>query len=192
MDCVPEGIVNEVIDRFRDAYAIYLYGGSLDCSGGDVDVAVFTRSPPRGIPAIEGNVDLHIFNEPHLTLFFVYIIKAGHLIYGSPLSIDVDLAIRNELDRVGERVFIFLNSDDEVMVCKSLKELMYLLAAVKCSIDRSSNWYRMVKCLEGLGIRAPIEFKNCLNPPDVDMLRRVGEPVLRSIVRELGVFVSNI
>ncbi|WP_252901544.1 hypothetical protein [Vulcanisaeta sp. JCM 14467] len=50
MDCVPVHVINEVIDKFRDAYAIYVYGGSLDCSGGDIDIAVFTEKSAWGSP----------------------------------------------------------------------------------------------------------------------------------------------
>ena len=182
---MPVHVINEVIDRFRDAYAIYVYGGSLDCSGGDIDIAVFTEEAPGEVPRVGDNVDLQVFKEPRNTLFFVYVIKTGRLIYGRPLNIDVDSAIRHELELVDEREFLFLNSDDEVVVCKSLKELLFLLAAIKCGIHESSNWYRMVKCLSGLGIDVPIEFKHCLNPPDVDTLRNVGKPVLEKVMQEL-------
>ena len=185
MDCVPSSVIDEVINRFRGAYAIYVYGGSLDCSGGDVDIAVFMEEVPREVPRVGENVDLQVFREPRNTLFFVYVIKTGRLVYGRPLDIDVDSVIRRELELIDEREFLFLNSDDEVVVCKSLKELLFLLAAIRCGIHGSSNWYRMVKCLSGLGINVPIEFKHCLNPPDVDRLRNVGEPVLRRVMQEL-------
>lgn len=185
VDCVPKHLIDDVINRFKDAYAIYVYGGSLDCSGGDVDIAVFMEGIPREIPRIGDNVDLQVFRKPRNTLFFVYVIKTGRLIYGSPLDIDVNSAIRNELELIDEREFLFLNSDDEVVVCKSLKELLFLLAAIKCGIQGSSNWYRMVKCLNGLGIDVPIEFKYCLNPPSIDVLRSIGEPVLKRVIQEL-------
>ncbi|MGC9180521.1 MAG: hypothetical protein ACP5GZ_10010 [Vulcanisaeta sp.] len=185
MDCIPEDIINEVINRFRNAYAIYVYGGSLDCSGGDVDIAVFMEEIPREVPRIGDNVDLQVFRKPRNSLFFVYIIKTGRLVYGNSLDIDVDSAIKNELEMIDEREFLFLNSDDETMVCKSLKELLFLLAALKCGIYGSSNWYRMVKCLGDLGINAPSEFKHCLNPPSIDVLRQVGEPILRRVIWEL-------
>ncbi|MGC8607854.1 MAG: hypothetical protein ACP5L5_09890 [Vulcanisaeta sp.] len=185
MDCIPEDIINEVINRFRNAYAIYVYGGSLDCSGGDVDIAVFMEEIPREVPRIGDNVDLQVFRKPRNSLFFVYIIKTGRLVYGNSLDIDVDSAIKNELEMIDEREFLFLNSDDETMVCKSLKELLFLLAALKCGIYGSSNWYRMVKCLGDLGINAPSEFKRCLNPPSIDVLRQVGEPILRRVIWEL-------
>ncbi|WP_243678063.1 hypothetical protein [Vulcanisaeta distributa] len=54
MNCIPKDIINEVIDRFRNAYAIYVYGGSLDCSGGDVDIAVFMEELPKEIPRMGG------------------------------------------------------------------------------------------------------------------------------------------
>ena len=185
MDCVPVHVINEVIDKFRDAYAIYVYGGSLDCSGGDIDIAVFTEKVPREVPRVGDNVDLQVFKEPRNTLFFVYVIKTGRLIYGRPLNIDVNSAIRHELELIDDREFLFLNSEDEVVVCKSLKELLFLLAAIRCGINKSSNWYRMVKCLGGFGIDVPIEFKHCLNPPDVDTLRNVGKPVLEKVMQEL-------
>ncbi len=185
VDCIPEDIINEVINRFRNAYAIYVYGGSLDCSGGDVDIAVFMEEIPREVPRIGDNVDLQVFRKPRNSLFFVYIIKTGRLVYGNSLDIDVDSAIKNELEMIDEREFLFLNSDDEAMVCKSLKELLFLLAALKCGIYGSSNWYRMVKCLGDLGINAPSEFKHCLNPPSIDVLRQVGEPILRRVIWEL-------
>ncbi|WP_237699716.1 nucleotidyltransferase domain-containing protein [Vulcanisaeta moutnovskia] len=185
MDCIPEDIINEVINRFRNAYAIYVYGGSLDCSGGDVDIAVFMEEIPREVPRIGDNVDLQVFRKPRNSLFFVYIIKTGRLVYGNSLDIDVDSAIKNELEMIDEREFLFLNSDDEATVCKSLKELLFLLAALKCGIYGSSNWYRMVKCLGDLGINAPSEFKHCLNPPSIDVLRQVGEPILRRVIWEL-------
>ncbi|MFP3305290.1 MAG: hypothetical protein RXN89_04300, partial [Vulcanisaeta sp.] len=96
-----------------------------------------------------------------------------------------------EISRIEERVFIFRNSEDEVMVCKSLKELMFLLAALTCGIDDSSNWYRMSRCLGGLGIEAPPEFKHCLNPPGMDVLRTVGEPVLNEVINELRRVLGN-
>ena len=182
---MPVHVINEVINKFGDAYAIYVYGGSLDCSGGDIDIAVFTEEVPREVPRVGDNVDLQVFKEPRNTLFFVYVIKTGRLIYGHPLNIDVNSAIKHELELIDEREFLFLNSDDEVMVCKSLKELLFLLAAIMCGIYESSNWYRMVKCLGGLGIDVPIEFKHCLNPPDVDTLRNVGKPVLEKVMQEL-------
>ena len=185
MDCVPRHVIDEVINRFRSAYAIYVYGGSLDCSGGDIDIAVFMEEMPREVPRIRNDVDLQVFRRPRNTLFFVYVIKTGQLIYGNPLDIDVDSAIKNELEMIDEREFVFLNSDDEVMVCKSLKELLFLLAAIRCGIYESSNWYRMVKCLGGLGINVPSEFKHCLNPPGIDILRHVGEPILRRVIWEL-------
>ncbi|ADY01062.1 hypothetical protein VMUT_0852 [Vulcanisaeta moutnovskia 768-28] len=185
VDCIPEDIINEVINRFRNAYAIYVYGGSLDCSGGDVDIAVFMEEIPREVPRIGDNVDLQVFRKPRNSLFFVYIIKTGRLVYGNSLDIDVDSAIKNELEMIDEREFLFLNSDDEATVCKSLKELLFLLAALKCGIYGSSNWYRMVKCLGDLGINAPSEFKHCLNPPSIDVLRQVGEPILRRVIWEL-------
>lgn len=189
VDCIPKDIINEVINRFRSAYAIYVYGGSLDCSGGDVDIAVFMEELPKEIPRIGGdNVDLQVFRRPRNTLFFVYVIKTGRLIYGNPIDIDVDSAIRNELGgMIDEREFLFLNSDDEVMVCKSLKELMFLLAAIKCGIYESSNWYRMTRCLSNLGINAPVEFKHCLRPPSIEVLRGVGEPVLSKVMQELRI-----
>ncbi|WP_243665963.1 hypothetical protein [Vulcanisaeta sp. JCM 16159] len=187
MNCIPKDVINEVINRFRSAYAIYVYGGSLDCSGGDVDIAVFIEELPKEIPRIGDNVDLQVFRRPRNTLFFVYVIKTGKLIYGNPLDIDVDLTIRNELGMIDEREFIFLNSDDEIMVCKSLKELMFLLAAIKCGIYESSNWYRMARCLSNLSINAPIEFKLCLRPPSIDVLRGVGEPVLSKVMQELRI-----
>ncbi|GAB6946187.1 hypothetical protein JCM16161A_03170 [Vulcanisaeta sp. JCM 16161] len=186
-DCIPKDVINEVINRFRGAHAIYVYGGSLDCSGGDIDIAVFMEEIPKEIPKIGDNVDLQVFKNPRNTLFFVYVIKTGRLIYGNPLDIDVNLAIRNELGMIDEREFLFLNSDDEVVVCKSLKELLFLLAAIKCGIHESSNWYRMVRCLSGLGVNVPIEFKHCLNPPGIDILRSVGEPVLDRVVQELRI-----
>ena len=189
---MPAHVINEVIDQFRDAYAIYVYGGSLDCSGGDIDIAVFTEKVPGEVPRVGDNVDLQVFKEPRNTLFFVYVIKTGRLIYGRPLNIDVDSAIRHELELIDEREFLFLNSDDEVVVCKSLKELLFLLAAIKCGIQGSSNWYKMIRCLGGLGINVPIEFKHCLNPPDVDILRNVGGPVLRRVMQELRIAKQGI
>ncbi len=140
----------------------------------------------RRFPGWGDNVDLQVFRKPRNTLFFVYVIKTGRLIYGNPLDIDVNSAIRNELGgMIDEREFLFLNSDDEVMVCKSLKELMFLLAAIKCGIYESSNWYRMARCLSGLGINVPVEFKHCLKPPGIDVLRSVGEPILNRVMQEL-------
>ncbi len=185
VDCIPKDLINEIINMFRNAYAIYVYGGSLDCSGGDIDIAVFMEEPPREIPMIGNNVDLQVFKRPRNTLFFVYVIKTGQLIYGNPLDIDINASIRNELEMVDEREFLFLNSDDEVVVCKSLKELMFLLAAIKCGIHGSSNWYKMVNCLSSLGINVPTEFKHCLNPPSIDVLRNVGKPVLIRVIQEL-------
>ncbi len=184
--CVPTELVKELIRKFSNAYAIYVYGGVLDCSGGDIDVAVFMEDIPSEIPRFN-NVDLQIFKKPANTLFFVYVVRTGILIYGNPINIDISEAVRNELGKIDERVFIFNESEDEVMVCKSLKELLFLLAAIKCGIHGSSNWYRMVKCLSSLGINVPIEFKHCLNPPSIDTLRSVGKLVLDRVVQELRI-----
>jgi len=192
LDCVPKELINEVINRFRDAVAIYVYGGSLDCSGGDIDIAVFTNNIPSEMPNLGERVDLQIFRNPLNTLFFVYVIKTGVLVYGEPIHVNVDVAIRNEISRIEERVFIFRNSEDEVMVCKSLKELMFLLAALTCGIDGSSNWYRMSGCLKNLGIEAPSEFKHCLIPPGIDVLRTVGEQILNRVINELRRVLGNI
>lgn len=162
-----------------------MYGGSTDCSGGDIDITVFMEEVPSEIPRVSGNVDLQVFRRPRNTLFFVYIIKAGQLVYGNSLDIDVNSVVRSELEIIDEREYVFFNSDNEVMVCKSLKELMFLLAAIKCGIYESSNWYRMAKCLGSLGINVPYEFKHCLNPPSIDVLRHIGEPILRRIIWEL-------
>lgn len=43
----------------------------------------------------------------------------------------------------------------------------------------------MVKCLGGLGINVPGELKHCLNPPSIDVLRHIGEPVVRRIIWDL-------
>ncbi|MCG2870468.1 MAG: nucleotidyltransferase domain-containing protein [Vulcanisaeta sp.] len=191
LSCLPKELIDRVISEFKDAVAIYVYGGSLDCSGGDVDIAVFMENAPDEVPNLGGAIDLQIFRNPRNTLFFVYVIKTGVLIYGKPLQVDVDEAIHNEVSRIEERVFLFRNSDDEVVVCKSLKELMFLLAALTCGIDGSSNWYRMSRCLRGLGIEAPPEFKHCLNPPGMDVLRTVGEPVLNKVINELRRVLGN-
>jgi hypothetical protein len=182
--CAPGELIGRVINLFGDAHAIYVYGGSLDCSGGDVDVAVFTNNPPVELPNLSG-VDLQVFKKPRNTLFFAYVVETGLLVHGKPLHIDVNEAVRNEVGKIGERVLTFRNSDDEVMVCKSLKELMFLLAALRCGLDGSSNWYRMSHCLMSMGIETPLEFKNCLSPPSLGTLRTIGEPVLNRVINEL-------
>ncbi|MFP3193986.1 MAG: hypothetical protein RXR11_01660 [Caldivirga sp.] len=136
--CAPGELIGRVINLFGDAHAIYVYGGSLDCSGGDVDVAVFMNNPPVELPNLSG-VDLQVFKKPRNTLFFAYVVETGLLVHGKPLHVDVDEAVRNEVGKIGERVLTFRNSDDKIMVCKSLKELMFLLAALRCGLDGSSN-----------------------------------------------------
>ncbi len=184
-------MINDLRRSFPGAKAIYVYGGALDCSTHDVDVAVFIRDPPKPGDYLDfltrwPNVDLQFIRDVRETLFMVYVVKTGLLVHGEPIDVDVNRALENELGRVGDRTETFLRGDNEVMVCKSLKELMYLVAALKCGIDGSSNWYRMGRCLRNnLGIEAPVEFKDCLSPPDLGTLRRVGEPVLNALLAEL-------
>lgn len=54
---------------------LHVYGGSLDCSGGDIDIAVFMEEVPGEVPRIRKDVDLQVFRRSRNTLFFVYVIK---------------------------------------------------------------------------------------------------------------------
>ncbi|WP_243680071.1 hypothetical protein [Vulcanisaeta souniana] len=50
-----------------------MYGGSTDCSGGDIDITVFMEEVPSEIPRVSGNVDLQVFRRPPVTPYSSFI-----------------------------------------------------------------------------------------------------------------------
>jgi len=155
----------------KTADAVYLYGGVLDGEGEDVDVAIYGEGlAPEGYDVVR--------LRPEHTLFQLYVTKAGILLCGRAVVFKEEEVFAEELSLVEFRAKLFNSSKSPVAVCKSLKELLFLAAALKCGVEKTATWRRMRECLRSAGIEPPAQFKHCLNPPPLDELTRVGREAL--------------
>jgi len=166
---------SDFAEACREASAVYLFGGALDNGGEDVDVVVYGGGPlPTGYDAQRARL------EP--TLFHLYVTKTGVLLCGRALLLSEDEVLKREIGRVEAWKHAFASSDDPILVCKSLKEALFLAASLICGVEESATWKRMVNCMSKHGIDVPIQFKHCLTPPPIEELRRLGSPLLPKVI----------
>ncbi|AAL62896.1 conserved hypothetical protein [Pyrobaculum aerophilum str. IM2] len=159
---------------------VYLFGGALEGSTADIDVVIYGVG--EGLP--EG-YDAQFIPAPRADLFHFHVTYNGVLICGKPLVIPFEQSLLNELAETEERVFLYLNSRDPVVVCKAAKELAFAAAAVLCG-PGAATWNAVKKCLKNYGVKPPDGFKRCLTPPSLSELRKYREVVekLASFLRE--------
>ncbi|MEM1598892.1 MAG: DUF488 family protein [Pyrobaculum sp.] len=171
----PLDVVEKAVRDFAhlcNRGSVYLYGGALHKSGGDIDVVVYGQGEPEELPR---GYDAQFIPKPSDDLFHLFVTR-GVLICGKPHAVDPRKAIQNELREADALLHYFNRGDHPVLVCKAAKRLIFLAAVLICG-PAADTWHRATACLRGRGLEAPPQFKNCLSPPPVEEMRQLAPAV---------------
>ncbi|ABO07889.1 DUF488 domain-containing protein [Pyrobaculum calidifontis] len=143
-------------------HSVYLFGGALYNSGGDIDVVAYGE-PAGELPQ---GYDAQTIPAPRPDLFHLFVTR-GVLLCGKPLLVDPREALENELREAEALAQYFREGTHPVLVCKAAKRLVFLAAVLKCGLW-ADTWQKATQCLG----EVPGVFKDCLSPPPLEEMRR--------------------